>query len=101
MDLSSQKGRENRKVYILFLFFVQSKNSEKIKIVNKVSTLHKLRVILLTLFYFISAFISILYGPCLVPFCTDFNTNKNYGVIFRKFGKKMCSSKRVGDLTLL
>jgi hypothetical protein len=27
-------------------------------------------------------------AKCIGPFCADFNTRKNYGVILRKFGKK-------------
>jgi hypothetical protein len=43
-------------------------------------------------------------AKCIGPFCTDFNTKKNYEIILRKFGKKMFSLKsmtKLEDLTVL
>jgi hypothetical protein len=43
-------------------------------------------------------------AKCIDLFCTDFNTRKNYGVIYRKFVKKMFllkSMTKLEDLTVV
>jgi hypothetical protein len=40
-------------------------------------------------------------AKCIGPFCTDFNTKKNYEVILRKFGKKNVFAQKYDEIRRL